>query len=110
MPLVSAFNLRKDDQLTLIEEALREAMISVTDLEVKGHEVDFVLVYEPDEYPTVTTRVNIDVWERPTRTKELLQQLATNVALAFQSVAGSDRKVKVVIRPYLIEESGWVSL
>jgi hypothetical protein len=39
-----------------------------------------------------------------------LQELATRLAKAFQSVAGADRKVKVVIRPYDVEQSGWVSL
>ena len=56
------------------------------------------------------TRINVDLWERPERTKEALQELATRVATAFQAVAGRDRKVKVVIRPYDVEASGWVSL
>jgi hypothetical protein len=29
---------------------------------------------------------------------------------AFQRTAGADRKVKVVIRPYDVEKSGWVSV
>jgi len=56
------------------------------------------------------TRINVDLWERPERTKEALQELATRLARAFQSVTGQDRKVKVVIRPYDVERSGWVSL
>jgi hypothetical protein len=43
------------------------------------------------------------------RTKEALQELATRLAKAFQTVAGQDRRVKVVIRPYDVERSGWVS-
>ena len=42
--------------------------------------------------------------------KQALQELATHVADAFQAVAGEDRRVKVVIRPYDVEGSGWVSL
>ena len=56
------------------------------------------------------TGFNIDLWERPERTKEALQELASRVAKAFQAVAGDDRKVKVVIRPYDVGKSGWVSL
>ena len=44
------------------------------------------------------------------RTKEALQELATRLARAFQATAGADRRVKVVIRPYDVERSGWVSL
>jgi hypothetical protein len=42
-------------------------------------------------------------------TKAALQDLAERVAVAFQSVVGQERKVKVVIRPYDPEQSGWVS-
>jgi len=35
--------------------------------------------------------------------------LAASVAGAFQSVVGQERKVKVVVRPYDVEKSGWVS-
>jgi hypothetical protein len=54
-------------------------------------------------------RINVDLWERPARTKEALQELATRVASAFQAATGRERKVKVVIRPYDVEASGWVS-
>jgi phenylpyruvate tautomerase PptA (4-oxalocrotonate tautomerase family) len=53
---------------------------------------------------------NVDLWERTERTKEALQELATRLARAFQTTAGADRRVKVVIRPYDVERSGWVSL
>ena len=49
------------------------------------------------------------LWEHPERTKEALQELATRVAKAFQATVGADRKVKVVIRPYDVGKSGWVS-
>jgi hypothetical protein len=39
-----------------------------------------------------------------------LQELAMRLAKAFQTVAGEGRRVKVVIRPYDVERSGWVSL
>jgi hypothetical protein len=109
MPLVTAFNLRRDDPLSDIEEAVRKAMISISALEINEHEVDLVPVYEPDGFRPNIARINVDLWERPARTKDALQDLATNVARAFQSVVGQERNVKVVIRPYDIETSGWVS-
>ena len=54
--------------------------------------------------------MNVDLWERAERTKDALQELATRVARGFQEVAGEDRRVKVVIRPYAVATSGWVSL
>jgi hypothetical protein len=56
------------------------------------------------------TRINVDLWERTEGTKDALQELAMRVATAFRSVAGEDRKVKVVIRPFDLERAGWVSL
>jgi hypothetical protein len=64
---------------------------------------------EPDGFHGAVTRINVDLWERNERTKEALQELATRVAKGFQGVVGSDRRVKVVIRPYDVEQSGWVS-
>ena len=109
MPLVTAFNLRREDPLSAIEDAVRHAMTSVPALEINEHEVDFVPVHGPDDFPATVTRVNIDLWERNTRTKDALQDLAAEVATAFQSVVGQERKVKVVIRPYDVGKSGWVS-
>ncbi len=109
MPLVTAFNLKKEDPLAQIEDALRRAIGSDPSLGIKADEVDLVPVYEPDDYPAVVARINVDVWERPVLTKDALQDLATRVAKAFQSVVGEERKVKVVIRPYDPEQSGWVS-
>jgi hypothetical protein len=109
MPLVTAFNLRREDPLSEIEEAVRRALISVPALEIHEYEVDVVPICEPDGFRANVARINVDLWERRTRTKDALQDLAERVAKAFQSVVGQDRKVKVVIRPYDVEKSGWVS-
>jgi phenylpyruvate tautomerase PptA (4-oxalocrotonate tautomerase family) len=109
MPLVTAFNLRREDPLSEIEEAVRHAMTSIPALEIHDHEVDLVPICEPDGFRTIVTRINVDLWERRARTKDALQDLAAEVARAFQSVVGQERKVKVVIRPYDVERSGWVS-
>ena len=110
MPLVTAFNLRKEDRLSEIEEAVRNALVSMPALEIHDDAVDFVPIFEPDGFPGTVTRINVDLWERSARGKDALQELAATVARAFQSVAGNNRRVKVVIRPYAIEKSGWVSL
>jgi hypothetical protein len=109
MPPVTVFNLNKDDPLSRIEEALRTAIQSVPVLEIHDEEVDFVPVLVPEGYRATVVRIYMDPWEGPARTKDALQELATNMATAFQSVVGRDRNVKVVIRPYDVEKSGWVS-
>jgi hypothetical protein len=109
MPLVTAFNLRPDDRLSEIEEALRLALTSMPELLINDFEVDLVPVLSPPGFYGTVTRINVDLWERPERSKVALQELATRVASAFQSVTGRDRQVKVVIRPYDVEASGWVS-
>jgi phenylpyruvate tautomerase PptA (4-oxalocrotonate tautomerase family) len=109
MPLVTAFNLRKNDRLVEIEEAVRHALVSMPELGINADAVDFVPVFKPDDFHGTITRINIDLWERRERTKDALQELAGRVAKAFQTVAGQDRAVKVVIKPYAIERSGWVS-
>ena len=109
MPLVTVFNLRKEDRLSEIEVAVREALVTIPQLRINDYEVDLVPVVKPDGFHGTVTRINVDLWERTERTKEALQELATRVAKAFQKVAGMDRKVKVVIRPYDVGESGWVS-
>lgn len=110
MPQVTAFNLRKADPLPQIEEAVRHALTSMPALQVNDHEIDLVPVLAPDSFDGMTTRINIDLWEREERTKEALQELAGRVAEAFQAVTGASRRVKVVIRPYDVGRSGWVSL
>jgi hypothetical protein len=109
MPRVTAFNLRKDDPLSEIEEAVRQALTSIPALAIDDHEVDLVPVCEPDGFRASVARIDVDLWEEPARTKDALQDLATRVARAFQSVVGQERKVKVVIRPYDVGRSGWVS-
>ena len=110
MPLVTVFNLRREDRLLDLEEAMKRALISMPELAINDWEINLVPVLMPDGFDGEVTRINVDLWERPERTKDALQELATRLAKAFQSVAGADRKVKVVIRPYDVERSGWVSL
>jgi hypothetical protein len=110
VPLVTAFNLRADDRLSEIEEAVRLALTSMPELGINDFEIDLVPVLSPEGFQGTVTRINVDLWERPERTKVALQELATRVASAFQAVAGRERKVKVVIRPYDVEASGWVSV
>lgn len=110
MPLVTVFNLRREDRLSDLEEAMKRALSSMPELAIKAEEVDFVPLFRPDDFNGDVTRINIDMWERTKGTKEALQELATRVARAFQVVAGPDRRVKVVIRPYDVGRSGWVSL
>jgi hypothetical protein len=109
MPLVTAFNLRAGDPLREIEEAVQKALAGMPELLINDFEVDFVPVFKPDGFHGTVTRINVDLWERGERTKSALQELATRVAKAFQAAAGSERRVKVVIRPYDVERSGWVS-
>ena len=110
MPLVTAFNLRADDPFSEIEEALRLALTSMPELRINDYEVILAPVVAPAGFHGTVTRINVDLWERPERTKEALQELAGRVARAFRAVAGRDRRVTVVIRPYDVEASGWVSL
>ena len=110
MPLVTIFNLRKEDRLSEIEEAVRKALTSMPPLEISDNAVDVVPILASESVPGTITRINVDLWEKKVRTKEALQDLATRVAEAFKRVAGPDRKVKVVIRPYDLDRSGWVSL
>jgi hypothetical protein len=109
MPLVTAFNLRPEDRLCEIERAVRDAMVSMPELRINDYEVDLVPVLKPDGFHGTVTRINVDLWDRHERTKDALQALATRIAEAFKSVAGRERKVTVVIRPYDIGKSGWVS-
>jgi hypothetical protein len=110
MPLVSVFNLRREDRLSELEEATRLALTSMPELAINDFEIDLVPVLRPDDFDGEVTRINVDLWERAERTKEALQELATRLAKAFQTVAGERRRVKVVIRPYDVDRSGWVSL
>lgn len=108
MPQVTAYNLKRTDPLAAIEKAIRHALTSMPELLINDHEMDLVPVLAPDSFDG-TTRINVDLWERDERTKEALQQLAGRVAEAFQTVTDTRRKVKVVIRPYDVGRSGWVS-
>jgi hypothetical protein len=44
MPLITAFNLRKEDRLPDIENALRRALVSMPELKINDDELDFVPV------------------------------------------------------------------
>jgi len=109
MPPITVFNLRREDPLSSIEAALRVAVKSMPALEIRDDEIDFVPVCAPDGFDPAVARISMDPWEGPGRTKGALQDLAARMAMAFQGVVGQDRKVKVVIRPYDVEKSGWIS-
>jgi phenylpyruvate tautomerase PptA (4-oxalocrotonate tautomerase family) len=109
MPRVTVFNLGKDDNLFAIERALRDALVSLPEMKINADEVDLVPVVAANGFHGVV-RIDVDLWERAERTKDRLQELATRVAQSFQETAGKDRRIKVVIRPYDVGKSGWVSL
>ena len=109
MPLVTAFNLRREDRLDDLEKAMREALSSKPELKINDYEVMLVPVLRPDGFHGTVTRINVELWERPELTKAALQGLATRVADAFKAVAGRERKVIVVIQPYEVGTAGWVS-
>lgn len=110
MPLVTVFNLRQEDSVSDLEEATRRALTSMPELAINDYEIDLVPVVSPDGFEARVARINVDLWERAERDKEALQELATRLGRAFQTVAGADRRVKVVIRPHDVGRSGWVSL
>jgi len=51
MPLVTIFNLRKEDRLSEIEEAVRKALTSMPPLEIRDNAVDVIPVVAPDSFP-----------------------------------------------------------
>ena len=110
MPMVTVFNLRRDDPLSGLEAAITRALTSMPELAINDWEINVVPVLAPDGFDSEVTRINVELWERPKRTKEALQELATRVAEGFQVVVGDDRKVKVVIKPYDVDSAGWISL
>jgi len=110
MPLVTALNLRRQDRLADLEKALREALVSLPELQIKEHEVVLAPVLAPEGFHDPVARINVDLWVHPARTKDALQELAARVARAFKRVVGNDRTVTVVIRPYDPGGAGWVSL
>jgi len=63
MPLITAFNLRKEDRLPDIENALRRALVSMPELKINDDEIDFVPVSTPDGFHGQVTRINVDLWE-----------------------------------------------
>ena len=92
MPLITVFNLRKEDPLPDIESALRRALVSMAEVKINDDEIDFVPVLTPDEFHGEVTRINVNLWEGNHRTKEALQELAARTATAFQHVLGRIEK------------------
>ena len=74
MPMVSVFNLRREDRLSDLEEATRRALTSMPELAINDYEIDLVPVLRPDDFDGEVTRINIDLWERAERTKGALQE------------------------------------
>lgn len=110
MPRVTVFNLEKNDDLREVERALRDALVSIPAMRINADEIDLVPVVIAEGFGGAVVRIDVDLWERAERTKDGLQDLATRVARAFQGIVGRERRVKVVIRPYDVDKSGWVSL
>jgi len=79
--------------------------------EVEASMADPAVAQDPAAYQKLAreSKESRPVVERYRAYKEALQELATRVATAFHAVAGEDRRVKVVIRPYDVGTSGWVS-
>jgi hypothetical protein len=49
-PLVTAFNLTKEDRLSDIEAAVRDALVSMPELKINAWEVDLVPVLKADGF------------------------------------------------------------
>jgi hypothetical protein len=109
MPRITALNLHKGDDLTEIEAGLKAALVSIPEMEINDYEVDLVPLFAPDGFHASVARIDVDLWEAKHRTKDQFQELASRMAAAFLKIVGSERKVKVVIKPYDISQSGWVS-
>jgi hypothetical protein len=109
MPRVTAFNLRQGDDPAALEEAIRAALTSLPELAIDPADVDLVPMVAPAGYEPAVARIDVDLWERPERPKAGLQEVAERVATAFQEVAGTDRPVKVALRPTRLEVTGWAS-
>ena len=73
MPLVTAFNLRREDRLSDIEHAVRDALVSMPELKINDYEVDLAPVLRPDGFHGTVTRINVDLWERHERSKDDLR-------------------------------------
>jgi len=110
MPLVTVFNLRRGDDLPAIETVITRTLSSVPELAINDWEIDVVPLMRVEGSAIESTRINVELWEHDERTKERLQAVAMRVAQGFHEVAGAERPVKVVIRPYDVETAGWVSV
>jgi hypothetical protein len=110
MPLVTVFNVRAGDDVPAIEAVITRTLSSMPELAINDWEIDVVPVMRVEGSGTEATRINVELWEREERTKERLQSVAMRVARGFREVAGDERSVKVVIRPYDVGAAGWVSV
>ena len=75
MPMVSVFDLRREDRLPDLEEAMTHALISMPELAINDSEINLVSVLRPEGFDGEVTRINIDPWERDERPEEALQEL-----------------------------------
>lgn len=107
MPLVTAFNLHAEDPLDRIEVAVRDSLASLPEQQIHAHEVDFVPVVKPDGFHGTITRINIDLWERPERTKEWLQEAASRVAKAVTNSTRSNNTEVLRRRADRLIVRGW---
>jgi hypothetical protein len=61
MPLVTVFNLRREDRLSDLEEATRRALTSMPELAINDNEIDLVPILSPDDFDGEVTRINVDL-------------------------------------------------
>ena len=60
MPLVTVFNLRRDDRLSDLEEATKRALTSMPELAITDWEINVVPVLMPDGFSGEVTRINVE--------------------------------------------------
>ena len=109
MPRMTVFNLQRGDDLGKIEDALKAALTSIPEMAIKEEDIDIVPCFAPEGFHATVARIDVDLWETDYRLKAGLQELATRMATAFKAASSPKRKVKVVLQPYDVHRSGWVS-
>jgi len=88
VPLVTVLNLSQEDDLAAIEQEIARSLSSMPELAVNDSEIDVIPVRRPDGFENDIVRINVDLWERPERGKQALQELAMRVAEGFLAVLG----------------------
>jgi hypothetical protein len=106
MPLITAFNLRKDDRWSDIESALRRALVSMPELRINDDEIDFVPVATLDGFHGQVTRINVDLWEGSHRTKEAPQGFLEQSSFSPQDMVTSGPMVSGMARLEIFEPGG----